>query len=266
MILGAYRVNHAARPATQVKLTCQMKIWREEWHMSAGNRTYNDALRIHACTGLLLLAVPALVIAQEHPEPDVIGRDGLIEPPTLEERIVEEREVAEQAAAEVLSDEEVFETGVDAPLDEPNEPQTHASAEAPPELVALAAREPERFIGKMLVLDDGVNATKVGPVLALRKRIADQEAYVVVDASDYFNSPTQYAVSVRDLDRIEGDLLVTPEVEGMHLRGLEYYPEDYTDISDTSPEAVLAGKEDDADDADTDEAEEEQGVIPIRRF
>lgn len=217
---------------------------------------------------LVLAALPqAFAFAQQHPEPDLVAQDqALTEPPTVEERIQEEREVAEQAATEVLS-EETTETGIDAPLDEPDEPPTHASTEAPVELVAMAAREPERFIGKTLVLDDGVTGTEVGPILELRKRIADQDPHVIVDATRYFNTPTKYAVSVRDLDRIEDDKVITPEVEGMHLRGLEYYPEDYTDIESTAPEDVLAeNAEADADGDGEDDATEEAGVIPIRRF
>lgn len=225
-----------------------------------------------ALSSLFILALlpQAFVLAQQHPEPDVVAQDGLADPPSLEERIVEEREIAEQAAAEVLTEEH---TGIDAPLDEPGEPATHASAEAPAELVALSAREPERFIGKTLVLDDGVTAVEVGTVLDVRKRIVDQEPYVIVDATTYFNTPTEYAVSVRDLDRIEGERLVTPEVEGMHLRGLEYYPEDYVDIRDTSPEEVLARNADAAALEEGEEAEDasasedaEPGEIPIKRF
>ncbi|MGV3590955.1 MAG: hypothetical protein ACO1PZ_04645 [Gammaproteobacteria bacterium] len=236
------------------------------------HNTTGTARRAGAVSSLFILALlpQAFVLAQQHPEPDVVAQGGLADPPTLEERIVEEREIAEQAATEVLSEEH---TGIDAPLDEPDEPETHASAEAPAELVALSAREPERFIGKTLVLDDGVTAVEVGPVLDLRKRVADQEPYVIVDATAYFNSPTEYAVSVRDLDRIEGERLVTPEVEGMHLRGLEYYPEDYVDIRDTSPEEVLARnadadaleEEDEADEASASE-DAEPGEIPIKRF
>lgn len=241
--------------------------------MSSMHRnTSNRSRRGIATAQLFILALlpQAFAFAQQHPEPDVVAQDGIADPPTLEERIVEEREIAEQAAAEVLSEEH---TGIDAPLDEPSEPPTHASMEAPPELVALVGLEPERFIGKTLVLDDGVTAVEVGPVLALRKRIADQEPYVIVDATGYFNTPTEYAVSVRDLDRIEGERLVTPEVEGMHLRGLDYYEEDYVDIRSTAPEDVLARNADAATVEEGDEADDgavaedvEPGEIPIRRF
>jgi hypothetical protein len=219
---------------------------------------------LHALPILVSLAAGS-VLAQQDGRLTPQG-EGINDPPTLEERILEEQIIADKAASEVVADDE--ESGIDAPLDEPGEPQTHASSEAPVELVALAAREPERFIGKTLVLEDGTEVIEVGPVLELRKRILDQEPHLIVDATSYFNTPTRYAVAVRDVDRIEGEQVITPEVEGMHLRGLDYYPEDYTDISDTSPEEVLA------DNADLSEEEEdavtapteEPGTIPLRRF
>lgn len=106
---------------------------------------------------------------------------------------------------------------------------THATQEASTELLLRAAREPQAFVGKRLVLVDGPEVTKVGPVTALRKRIDDQELYLVVDAQEYFNSPTLYAIAVRDVERMEGDRLVIPEAPGMHLRGRQYYADDYTD-------------------------------------
>lgn len=123
---------------------------------------------------------------------------------------------------------------------------THATG-ASVELIALAGREPERFLGKTLVLDDGSNHVIVGPVLELRKRIQDQEPHVIVDATDYFNTPTKYAVALRDIDRIEDDTLVIPEADGMHLRGLDYYPEDYTDLDSTAPEDVVLADPNDLD-------------------
>ena len=189
--------------------------------------------------------------------------EGINDPPTLEERIVEERIIAEQAAIEAIAADD--EDGIDAPLDEPEDPPTHASREASPELVALASREPEQFIGKTLVLHDGVDATEVGPVLELRKRIRDQEPHLIVDATAYFNTPTKYAVAIGDVARIEGDQVITPEVEGMHLRGLEYYPEDFTELESTAPEDVLADNVDLSEDAVTDPTEE-PGAIEIKRF
>src|SRR5689334_9427084 len=65
---------------------------------------------------------------------------------------------------------------------------THATQQAPQELLTMAVHEPEKFIGKTLVLDDGVNAVTVGPVLELRRRTQDQNIYLIVDAKAYFNS------------------------------------------------------------------------------
>ena len=221
--------------------------------------------RMHKLALPILVSLTAgIALAQQDGR---ISPDGINDPPTLEERIVEERIVAEQAAKELLAEEEAARKKEELAAGrgaEPLEPDTHASREAPAELIALAAREPERFIGKTLVLDDGVNAVEVGPVLDLRRRIKDGVLHVVVDATAYFNSPTHYAVAVRDLDRIDGDLLVTPEAAGMHLRGLDYYPEDYTDVMDTSPADVLA---DNVDESDLEDGiREEPGEIEIRRF
>jgi hypothetical protein len=58
-----------------------------------------------------------------------------------------------------------------------------------------------------------------------------------VDATAYFNTPTKYAVAVKDIARLTADRVMMPESAGMHLRGLEYYPEDFTDLADTSPQA-----------------------------
>lgn len=78
----------------------------------------------------------------------------------------------------------------------------------------------------------------VGPVKDLRRRLQDEQLYLVVDAAAYFNTPVDYAVAVRDLDRIEGDQLIIPETSGMHLNGLDYYPEDYADVEVTAPNAA----------------------------
>src|SRR5688572_3308962 len=72
--------------------------------------------------------------------------------------------------------------------------ETHATQQAPQELLSMAAREPENFIGKTLVLDDGANVITVGPVKDLRKREQDQQLYLIVDATAYFNSAVDYAV------------------------------------------------------------------------
>jgi hypothetical protein len=118
-------------------------------------------------------------------------------------------------------------------------PATHATQQAPQELLNMAVHEPERFIGKNLILDDGVDAVTVGPVKSIRRRLQDQQLYLIVDARAYFNTAVDYAVAVSDVDRIEADTLVIPEAPGMHLRGLDYYPDDYADI-EAAPEAPVS--------------------------
>ena len=104
----------------------------------------------------------------------------------------------------------------------------------------MAVHQPENFIGKTLVLDDGANAVTVGPVIDLRRRVQDQNLYLIVDATAYFNTAVEYAVAVSDVDRIEADTLVIPEAPGMHLRGLDYYPDDYIDVAEMTPDAAPA--------------------------
>jgi hypothetical protein len=183
-----------------------------ERDMSAYSKMFSKPHSVAALSGLLLLALmPAAAMAQQ---------DGVIEPqPIVEEEVVDAEAIANDGSPP---------------------PDTHATSEAPVELVALAVREPATFIGKTLVLDDGADAVTVGPVLELRKRIQDQEPHLIVDATAYFNTPTKYAVAVRDLDRIEGDTLVTPEADGMHLRGLDYYPDDYTDLDSSALDEIAA--------------------------
>jgi hypothetical protein len=122
-------------------------------------------------------------------------------------------------------------------------PDTHATRQAPQDLLVMAVHQPENLIGKTLVLDDGTTAVTVGPVLNIRRRLQDQQLYLIVDAATYFNTPVQYAVAVKDLDRIEGDKLVIPEAPGMHLQGLDYYPEDYTEVEDPSAQELPVGED-----------------------
>lgn len=142
----------------------------------------------------------------------------------------------------------------------------HTTMEAPVELVALVLREPDQFIGRELVLDDGVNAVTVGPVLALRKRVLDQEPYLIVDATSYFKTPTQYAIAVKDLDRVESGMLIMPEAAGMHLRGLEYYAADFVELESSNPEEVLAEQAAGEAVSEASEDAEDPGVITLKRF
>lgn len=132
---------------------------------------------------------------------------------------------------------------IDSPTAETPSPDTHASRQAPVELLTLAGREPGAFIGKTLILHDGINRKTVGPVKDLRKRLQDEQLYLIVDAAAYFNTPVDYAVAVRDLDRIEGEELIIPETSGMHLNGLDYYPADYADVEVLVPTAATPADE-----------------------
>lgn len=121
-------------------------------------------------------------------------------------------------------------------------PPTHANRPASNELLQEAALHPVNIIGKTLVLNDGESEIRVGPVKDLRKRYQNEELYLVVDASSYFNTPIDYAVALKDVGRMEGNRLVISEAPGMHLRGLEYYADDYTSI--TAPAALETGLSD----------------------
>lgn len=223
---------------------------------------------------LLAGALLPQALAAQPDQQNRIPYERLNEEPSLEERITEERAVAERSVEvtrqarqelEPLSEEQLVEAEVRANDGSPPPGSAHATSEAPAELVALAAREPDRFLGKTLVLHDGTEAVRVGPVLALRKRILDQEAYLIVDATSYFKVPTQYAIAVRDLDRIDADMVRMPEADGMHLRGLEYYPEDFIELESTAPEDVLAAQLEE-ERIDAEEEDEEAGVQELKRF
>jgi hypothetical protein len=110
-----------------------------------------------------------------------------------------------------------------------------STTEAPAALVELITREPERVVGKTLVLVEGDLTRTVGPVLDVRKRREDQRPYLIVDGSRYFAVPAQFVVAVHHLDRIDGNELITPAYPGMHLRGMEYDADDYEDL----PESVV---------------------------
>ena len=121
-------------------------------------------------------------------------------------------------------------------------PPTHANRPASNELLQEAALHPVNIIGKTLVLNDGESEIQVGPVKDLRKRRQNEELYLVVDASSYFNTTIDYAVALKDVGRMEGNRLVISEAPGMHLRGLEYYADDYTNV--TAPIAPETGLSD----------------------
>lgn len=111
--------------------------------------------------------------------------------------------------------------------------ESHASGAANKELMRTAGRSPEQFIGKKVVLEDG---RKIGTVLDIQRSLRDNQLYLILDATEFFNNPTEYAVPAQDMRRLQDDTLIIAEYTGMHLRGLEYYEEDYVGIGDKTPE------------------------------
>lgn len=114
---------------------------------------------------------------------------------------------------------------------------THAVREADTDLALYILNNPDEFIGRNLTFVDG---TLIGPILDLRRKVDDLELYLIVDASAYFNDETTYAVKVQDVESFDEASVKVPEDAGMHLRGLVYYAEDYTDADDFSPEGYDA--------------------------
>jgi hypothetical protein len=57
-----------------------------------------------------------------------------------------------------------------------------------------------------------------------------------------------------------------PEADGMHLRGLEYYAADFTELETTNPEEVLAEQAEGEAVIEAAEDAEDPGVIPLKRF
>lgn len=110
---------------------------------------------------------------------------------------------------------------------------SHASGAANIELLRAAGRSPEKFIGKKVVLEDG---RKIGSVLNIQRSLRDDQFYLILDATEFFNNPTEYAVPAEDMRRLVDDTLIIAEYTGMHLRGLEYYEDDYVDIADPDTE------------------------------
>jgi hypothetical protein len=166
----------------------------------------------HALQILLGLCIPSVALAQDElPSQEALEQDA------------REQQSLEQDAA-IDRGEPNPSTATSLP------PNSHATVEAPPELIGLISREPERFIGKTLVLAEGTQTKTVGPVLSVRKQLKDQNVYLIVDATGFFNSPTNYAVAANNLDRIEDGKLITPAAPGMHLLGQQYYPDDYEDL------------------------------------
>ena len=129
------------------------------------------------------------------------------------------------------------EDGLIESYDRPAEPdESHASREADGDLLALARQHPERFTGKTLMFRNGET---IGEIQNIRRKLDNLYLYMIVDATRYFNSPTTYAVPVRDVESMNDDAVLISMAEGMHLRGLTYYPEDYTSAGNSFPESSI---------------------------
>lgn len=109
--------------------------------------------------------------------------------------------------------------------------QSHASGAANRELMSQANRSPEQFIDKKVFLEDG---REIGSLLNIQRSLRDDRLYLILDATEFFNTPTEYAVPAEDMRSLQDDTLIIAEYTGMHLRGLEYYEEDYVDIDEES--------------------------------
>lgn len=171
-----------------------------------------------------LLALPGFALAQS-----TLPSQEVLEQQAREQEALEQDAAIDHAAHAEEQQQHEGEQNADSSA-APEPLSNHATVQAPPELGGLASREPELFVGKTIVLAEGSQQKTVGTVFAVRKRTQDQLNYFIVDATEYFNSPTEYAIAVKNVDRVEDDQLITPAAPGMHLMGMQYYPDDYEDI------------------------------------
>lgn len=104
------------------------------------------------------------------------------------------------------------------------------------ELLEQAALYPQTLVGRTLRLESG---EPVGDVLDVRRRLDNLFIYLVVDATDYFNTPTTYAIPVREVERLDGGDIVMSYNDGMHVAGMTYRPEEYTAVKDNFPDEAL---------------------------
>jgi len=122
---------------------------------------------------------------------------------------------------------------LDFPL---SDSETHTRIEAEKELRVQAALYPETLVGRAVRLESG---EPVGEVLNVRRHLDNLYIYLVVDATDWFNAPTTYAISVREVERLEAGDIVMELNAGMHVAGMTYYPEDFTSVKNNFPETEL---------------------------
>lgn len=136
---------------------------------------------------------------------------------------------AEPGQALTAEEQEFVDGAMTAPMIMPPNANSNASRQADPELLRMAAQEPEKFVGKMLSYDNG---NLIGRILNVRRRVDDRNHYLIIDATEYFNSDTEFAVPMNDVARMNDDSVIVLEAEGMHLRGMEYYADDYVEAGE----------------------------------
>ena len=96
------------------------------------------------------------------------------------------------------------------------------------EMIKLAQTNRAAFIGKTLYFTNG---QEVGKVDDVKRWNQDHNIYLVVAAKPFFHDDVQFAVPVSDLKGIEGDKVLIREDAGDHLRGMQYYAEDYSSVA-----------------------------------
>jgi hypothetical protein len=106
--------------------------------------------------------------------------------------------------------------------------ESHAGGGDKTEALQLARADKTAFVGKELFFSNGQD---VGKIKDIRRWTRDNELYMVVAAKPFFNEDVDYAVPVGDVSRVLKDRVELPESPGMHLRGMQYYPEDFKDMN-----------------------------------
>jgi|GEM_PF-6142514 len=105
--------------------------------------------------------------------------------------------------------------------------ETHASGADNTKALQTARSDKEAFVGKELYFSNGQD---IGKIKDVRRWSRDGELYMIVAAKPFFNEDVDYAVPVGEVSRVLKDRVELPEGPGDHLRGMEYYPEDFKDM------------------------------------
>jgi hypothetical protein len=106
------------------------------------------------------------------------------------------------------------------------EQESHASSRQNVAMLRLAHSRPERFLGKMLTLNDG---RKAGTILSIRRNRDDKLLYLIIQAEPYFKERVEFAVPVLDVNQIRERIVVLTTLPGNFLRGMEYQGVEFQD-------------------------------------